>query len=141
MKKLVLLVIVLVLAGLVAWRLWPKKEAPKTAEPDQALKISKNTGPFNIAFASFINDYYALKDALVEWDTIKADQAAYALARHVDSLPVSQIKGDSSIVLTAKSLAASVGSEARGLVGEGDIQQKRRAFNMLTDEVYNLLRT
>jgi hypothetical protein len=140
MKKLVLLLIVLVLAGLVAWKLMSKKEAPKMAQPDLALKISKNTGIFNTAFAELMTDYYSLKDALVEWDTVKADQAAYALARKADSLPVDQIKGDSNIVLTAKSLVASVGSEAKGIVGEGNIEQKRRGFNMLTDELYNLVR-
>ncbi|MBN9380273.1 MAG: DUF3347 domain-containing protein [Chitinophagaceae bacterium] len=141
MKKVVLLIIVVILAGLVAWKLMSKKEeAPKMAEPDQALKIGRNTSVFNTAFAGLMSDYYALKDALVEWDTVKADQAAFALARKVDSLPVDQIKGDSNIVLTAKSLVASVGSEAKGIVGEGSIEQKRRGFNMLTDELYNLLR-
>src|SRR6266550_7323083 len=118
MKKMVLLIIVLVIAGLVGWKLLSKKEAPRTGTPDQALKISKNTGPFNTAFAGLLNDYYALKDALVVWDTVKADQAAYALALRTDSLPVNLIKGDSDIVNTAKSLIASVGSEAKGIVGE-----------------------
>jgi hypothetical protein len=31
-------------------------------------------------------------------------------------------------------------NEARGLIGEENIDQKRRAFNMLTDEMYNLVR-
>jgi hypothetical protein len=140
MKKVVLLILVLVVAGLVAWKLMSKKEAPKVAVPDQALKISKNTSTFNTAFAALMNDYYSLKDALVDWDTVKADQAAYALARKADSLPTDQIKGDSNVVLTAKSLAASVGSEAKGMVGEGNIEQKRRGLNMLTDELYNLVR-
>lgn len=142
MKKVVLLLIVVILAGLVVWKLMSKKEeGPKMAEPDQALKISRNTSGFNMAFSGLMSDYYALKDALVAWDTVKADEAAYALARKADSLPVDQIKGDSSIVLTAKSLVASVGSEAKGIVGEGSIEQKRRGFNMLTDELYNLVRT
>src|SRR5947209_1004209 len=57
MKKLVLLILVLVVAGLVAWKLMSKKEAPGTAVADQALKISKNTGTFNTAFAALMNDY------------------------------------------------------------------------------------
>ncbi|MDO6431442.1 DUF3347 domain-containing protein [Flavitalea sp. BT771] len=141
MKKLVLLIIVLVIAGLVGWKLLSKKEASQPGQPDQALKISKNSGSFNSAFAGLLNDYYALKDALVAWDTVKADQAAYALAHRTDSLPVDQIKGDSDIVNTAKSLIASVGSEAKGIVGEGNIEQKRRGLNMLTGYLYDLIRT
>lgn len=141
MKKLVLLIIVVVIGGLVAWNLFSKKETAKPAPPDMALKISKNTSAFNVAFAGVMGDYYALKDALVQWDSIKAGQAAYALARKVDSIPADQIKGDSDIVNTARSLMASIGGEAKGIVGEGTIEQKRRGFNMLTDELYNLIRT
>ena len=141
MKKLVLLIIVIVIGGLVAWKLLSKKETPKPAEPDMALKISKNSSAFNVAFSSLMGDYYALKDALVQWDSVKAGQAAYALARKADSIPLDQLKGDSDIVRTAKSLMASVGGDAKGIVGEGTIEQKRRGFNMLTDELYNLIRT
>jgi len=141
MKKLVLLIIVVVVGGLVAWKLLSKKETPKPAEPDMALKISKNTSAFNMAFASLMSDYYTLKDALVQWDSVKAGQAAYALARKADSIPLDQIKGDSNIINTAKSLMASVSGDAKGIVGETTIEQKRRGFNMLTDELYNLIRT
>jgi hypothetical protein len=141
MKKLVLLIIVVVIGGLIAWKLLSKKETPKPAEPDMALKISKNSSAFNTAFSGLMNDYYTLKDALVMWDSVKAGQAAYDLARKADSIPVDQIKGDSDIINTAKSLMASVGGDAKGIVGETTIEQKRRGFNMLTDELYNLIRT
>ncbi len=141
MKKLVLLVIIFGLAGLLAYKLfWDKK--PKTTEiKDQPLRISKNSGVFNTAFAGVLSDYYALRDALVEWDTLGADRQAYALAQKADSLPFKELKADSILVLTARSLAVSVQSEANGLIGEEGIEQKRRAFNMLTDEMYNLVRT
>ena len=143
MKKLVLLIVVLLLAGLVAWKLnlFSKKEPPQPARPDMALKISKNTSTFNIAFGALMDDYYALKDALVEWDSLKADQAAYVLARKADSLPIGQIKGDSDIVNTAKSFTVAVGGDAKGLVGRGNIEEKRKGFNTLTDDLYNLIRT
>lgn len=142
-RKLVLLIVVLILAGLVGWKLnwFSKKEPSKQADPDMALKISKNTVVFNKAFGELMDDYYALKDALVDWDTVKADQAAYALALKADSLPVSQIKGDSDIVKTARSFTATVGGDAKGIVGQGNIEQKRKGFNMLTDDLYTLVRT
>jgi hypothetical protein len=140
-RKLVLLIVVLVLAGLVGWKLnWFSKKETKPAQPDMALKISKNTTIFNTAFGGLMDEYYALRDALVDWDTVKADQAAYAMAFKADSLPLSQIKGDSDIVNTAKSFAAIVGGDAKGLVGQGNIAQKRKGFNTLTDDLYNLVR-
>jgi hypothetical protein len=141
MKKVVLLILILALAGAMAYKLFSGKDTVNTEKKDQALSISKNPDTFNAAFAEVLNDYYALKDALVDWDTVRADQAALLLARKADSLPVQELKADSTIILTARSLAASVGGDAKGFMGESGIEQKRRAFNMLTDELYNLIRT
>jgi hypothetical protein len=141
MRKLVLLLIVFALAALVAYKLFSGKPQKPPEPKDAPLRISKNSSVFNTAFTELLNQYYSLKDALVEWDTLKADQAAYALATKVDSLPLKQIKGDSSIVLTAQSLAASMQGDAKGLVGDTGIEAKRRDFNMITDELYNLIRT
>jgi hypothetical protein len=141
MKKFVLLILIFAAAGFLAYKLL-SDAAPKPVQmKDQALRISKNTPAFNTAFTLFLNDYYSLKDALVQWDSVKADQAAYTLAAKADSLPLKQLKGDSDIVITAQSLAASVSSEAKGFMGESGLEAKRRAFNMLTDEMYNLIRT
>ena len=139
MKKLLLLIVIFVAAGLLAYKLL-SDGGPKTVQiKDQPLRMSKNSPGFNTAFTIFLNDYYSLKDALVQWDSVKADQAAYSLAAKADSLPLKQLKGDSSIVLTAQSLAASVSSEAKGFTGESGFEARRRAFNMLTDEMYALI--
>jgi Protein of unknown function (DUF3347) len=114
----------------------------QTEQPrDQALRIGRNSSAFNAAFAGLMSDYFSLKEALVQWDTLRADQSAYALAAKVDSLPLRTLKADSSIVLTAQSLAASISGEAKGFTGETGIEARRRDFNMLTDEMYNLVRT
>lgn len=141
MKKFILLIIVFIIAGILAYKLLSDKNKTPGPPPDPALRISKNTGPFNTAFAGLMNEYFDLRDALVNWDTLKADQAAYAVAAKADSLPVKTVKGDSSLVLTAESLAASIVGEAKGLTGETGIEGRRRSFNMLTDELYNLIRT
>jgi hypothetical protein len=141
MKKLVLLAILVVLAGFAAYKLfWEKKPVVADAK-DEPLRISKNTSVFNTAMAGMLDDYYSLKDSLVEWNAPGADRQALALAQKTDSLPFRELRADSMLVLTAKSLALSVESEAKGLIGEANIDQKRRAFNMLTEEMYNLVRT
>jgi hypothetical protein len=141
MKKLVLLIIVFALAGLLAYRLFSGKEPQPVENKDQALKISKNSSAFNTAFAELMGDYYSLKDALVEWDTLQADHAAYALGQKADSLPLNDLKADSNIIMTARSMAASIGGEAQGFTGETTIEAKRQAFNALTDQLYTLINT
>lgn len=141
MKKFVLLAIVFIAAGLLAYKLLSEKPTKREEPRDQPLAISKNPGAFNAAFSVLLNDYFAIKDALVDWDTLRADQAAYALAAKADSLPVKLIKADTNIILTAQSLAASLSGDARGFVGEAGIEGRRQSFNMLTEELYNLVRT
>jgi hypothetical protein len=139
--KWVFLVIIFAAAGILAYMLLSKKPEKPAEVKDQPLKISKNSTAFNTAFAGLLNQYYSMKDALVEWDTMKANQAAFALNIQADSLPIKELKADTPVIETAQSLAASISSEAKGFLGEQGIEEKRRAFNMLTDELYNLVRT
>ena len=141
MKKFILLAIVFLAAGFLAWKLLSDKPARPQEPADKPLAIARNSGAFNDSFAIVLNNYFAVRDALVDWDTLKADQAAAALAAKADSLPVHLIKADSGIILTAKSLAASLGGDARGFVGEAGIEGRRHSFDLMTEELYNLLRS
>jgi hypothetical protein len=141
MKKLLLIILVLVLAGLVAYKLTSKKETQPEEKKDSPLAIYKNSGPFNASFSKMMNNYYMLKDGLVNWDTLIVNKAAKDLQQSTDNLNLKDLKADSSIVGTAQNLASSMSSESAGLIGETSIEQKRRSFNVLTDELYNLIRT
>jgi hypothetical protein len=140
MKKTVLLLVVLILAGLLAYKLLSDKGQKIDEKKDQPLAISKNSASFNTSFSSVLDDYYALESALVDWDSLKADQAATVLGLATDSLPVKQIRGDSSIVLTVQSLTVALSSEVKGFLGETGFAEKRKSFNMMTGELYDLIR-
>jgi hypothetical protein len=141
MRKLLLLILVLVLAAVVIYKLSSKKESQPVEKKDIPLAINKNSGPFNASFSKMMNDYYTLRDALVNWDTVAANGAAQQLKGSTDKLDIKELNADSTIVGTAQNLASSMSSETVGLIGETNIEQKRRAFNALTDELYNLIRT
>ncbi len=141
MKKFILLIVVFGAAGFLAYKLLSDKPVHHSEPKDQALHISKNPPAFNTAFTYFMDQYFKLKDALVQWDTLAADQAAYGLAAKADSLPIRLIKADSNIVLTAQSVAAQVSGEARSFSSEPGIEARRKSFNELTDAIYNLVRT
>lgn len=141
MKKFILLVVVFIAGCFLAYKLLSDKPVRQEEHKDEALRISKNSPAFNNAFDSLLGQYFAVRDALVDWDTLKADEAAYRLASKADSLPTRLLKADSSIVLTAKSLAASMSGDARGFAGESGYEGRRQSFNVLTDELYNLVRT
>jgi hypothetical protein len=118
-----------------------EKPAPPPTQPDQPLSKSKNSIEFNASFSKMMDDYFHLKDNFItESDTIIGVYTKRMMA-DADSLKISELKGDTNVVATAKSLAQSISAELKGLSGEKDILQKRKSFNMLTDEVYNLIRT
>ena len=143
MKRLILiLVVILVAAVAVSLKFfWSKSDNRPEPEKDKPLSISKNSDAFTKSFSELMSSYYQLKDALVDWDTAKANEAALLVQHRVDSLPMKQVKADTTIVLTAQNLAGSISNEVKGFIGEPTIEQKRREFNMITDELYNLIRT
>jgi hypothetical protein len=142
MKKALLLIVVLAVALGITYLLLHKNNVSDNPEKrDAPLAVAAGTSAFNRSFARVLDDYYQLSDAFVEWDTAAIRAKAGKLALGVDSLKLTQLKADSAIVLTAASLAESIKGEIGGLNGETDMEQKKREFNMITDMLYNLIRT
>jgi Cu(I)/Ag(I) efflux system membrane fusion protein len=54
---------------------------------------------------------------------------------------MSELKADSSIVTMAKGYLENITAEAKGLVGEKDLDGKRKSFQMISDNMYDLVRT
>ena len=141
MKK-VLLLLVLILALVVVYWVFFKKNRDTTENVEPApLAVTNKSSTFNNAVSTLLNEYYQLKDALVDWDTVKANQHAKELKVLADSLPLDQLKADTTIVDMADSYAGSISGDAVGLVGENSITEKRRSFYTLSESLYNLLRT
>jgi Protein of unknown function (DUF3347) len=92
------------------------------------------------AITGVLGAYYQLKDALVEADTTAANKAAVTLATLADSIRVDGIK-DSSLSITIKNFSGTISAEAIALPEEQDITGKRRAFSMITENLYPLLQS
>jgi len=119
-----------------------KDEKPKVEDIPQApLAKSKNSPAFNASFEKVLDDYFHLKDNFITEKDTTINFYARKMMYDADSLKLNELKGDPAIIETAKSYATSMSSELKGLSGEKDLQAKRKSFNMLTDQLYNLLRT
>jgi len=145
MKKLVIGILVLV-AVFAVYKLFfaDKKTAVADNEPKQeALTVSKNTAAFNASFEKMLNSYFALRDALTDYDTLKANAASRQLAADADSLKTDEIQGDTTGTLrqVAKDFAGTINGSAQGLVGEQDLIKKKREFQLISEGLYNLVRT
>jgi Cu(I)/Ag(I) efflux system membrane fusion protein len=111
------------------------------AKKDGPLAQSKNSAVFNNQFNNFLNNYYRLKDAFVLSNDTMAASSASVLAASADSLNAKEIQADSSIVEMANSYVQTVSSEAKALVGEKGLEAKRKSFQMISDAMYDLVRT
>jgi hypothetical protein len=115
----------------------PAEDAPK----EQPLSQSKNSATFNNAFASLLTNYYHLKDAMVLSNDSMAVKSANLLGASADSLKLSELKADSSIIQMAEGYVQSISAEAKALVGEPKLEEKRKSFQMISDNMYDLVRS
>jgi hypothetical protein len=142
MKKALLLVGVLALALGITYLLLHKTDSAnnKPPEKDPALLVGSKTSAFNRSVAGALAAYYELSDAFFALDTSRISNAASKLSVAVDSIRFDQFKADSSLILTATSVAQSIPPEIVGLQGEKSMEQKKREFNMITADLYSLVR-
>jgi hypothetical protein len=130
MKKAFILVGVLALALGISYLVLHK------SNPD-----GSKSSAFNKSVTSVLNSYYALSDGFVNTDSAQINGSARNLSNQVDSIRFDQFKADTAIVETAVNLAQSMKGDITGLLGETTMEQKRREFNMITDQLYSLVRT
>jgi len=112
-------------------------EAPK----QQPLAQSKNSAAFTQPFNDMLNAYYGLHDALVSWDTTQATAKANNLQSLLEKVPFDSLKADSTVIMTAKSVASSATADCIGIAGDSAIAEKRKSFYELSENLYTLLQT
>lgn len=108
------------------------------------VKASTTSAAFNASFEEVLAQYYALKDALIGDDTTAANHAASALITASANVKLDELKSiDTSniIIPTAKSYGDNITSESKGLLGETDIEQKRKSFQMISGALFDYVRT
>jgi Cu(I)/Ag(I) efflux system membrane fusion protein len=144
MKKGILLVLILAVAGVAAYFLFFKKEEKREeGEKQKPLAVGEHNNVFSQSYNKLLTAYTGVKDALVASDTAKASAAAMQLKVAADSLKVNEIQGDSTGVLkeTAMSYASTISSSSHALALEANIAEKRKEFEMIAEALWNLTRT
>lgn len=101
---------------------------------------SANSAVFNSQFSLFLNSYFNLKDAFIKEQINAIDAAADSVAILIKAVPLKELKADST-QKTAQILIESIQAELIGLKGETDIEEKRKAFQMLGEQLLVLIQT
>ena len=110
-------------------------------QPAGPLAKTANSDLFNTSFGNIMRDYYLLKDGFVEEKETVVAASARELIISIDSLKLTELKADSNLVSTAGTYALGMVSELKGLLGEKDWEGKRKSFQIVSDQLYDLIRT
>jgi hypothetical protein len=142
MKRIltVLLIAILVITGI--WFLFFRnKKNVDTGPVQQPLTVSKHSDVFNRSAINMIDAYYNLTEAFVVWDTVAISKYSAELKVRMDSLRLTELQKDTVIYETAKGILENAKAEVEGLINDPTLEEKRLAFNSLTQYIYDLFRT
>lgn len=111
------------------------KKRPKGPKP-VSLAVSKHSPAFNQSVQTLLDDYYAISEGLVNWDTVIVNKEAGELKAELDKLPIDELKVDTTGIYesildplaNAKTAAATISTEP-------SIDNKRVAFNALSENL------
>lgn len=136
---------ILVLAGfvlLVACGGKDEKAAGADA-PQPILGKSTHSDSFNLAFGKMLDTYFQLKDQFIaENDTLIAAKTV-ALITDVAGTAgeFGELNTDSAVASTARTYAVSISSELKAVLAENDREERRKSFQIVSEQIYDLIRT
>lgn len=140
MKKFLIVLLVLVVALLVVWRLvFYKKKKPEGPRP-VPIAVSQHSETFNQSMQEMMNAYYALTEAFVNWDTAAVNAGSRELQIKLDSLKLTEMEKDSALYPTVQTQWEALKTEIAGLISDVGLAEKRASLNMLSQQIFDLLR-
>jgi len=114
------------------------KQAPQAPTPsEQPLQSATYSTSFGAGLDSLIQAYSALSFSLNKNDTT----GGVPFLAKLDALPLDEFKKDTLIYKTAVQQIGDTRTELLGLLGEKTLEGKRQELNMVSQDMYDLLRT
>lgn len=108
---------------------------------DEPLKNSHYSEAFGSSIDSTLNAYYAMTTAFVNWDSVTVENQSIAFQAGLNGLKLDELKKDTLIYQTATDQIGNVNAELTGLIGEKTLAKKRESLNMVSQNLFDLLRT
>jgi hypothetical protein len=140
MKKFLIILFVLVIAAFAIWKFVFQKDKKPSGPKPAGLLVSKHSESFNQSMMNMMTAYYGLTEAFVNWDTTGVKTNATGLKTAIDSLKLDEMEKDTAIYPTVESQWGMVKSELDGLIADEDLASKRESLNMLSQQIFDLLR-
>jgi hypothetical protein len=111
------------------------KKRPKGPEPIP-LAVSKHSDAFNRSVQTMLDDYFAMSEGFVNWDTVTINKEAGELKGELDKLPIDELKVDTTgIYESIIDPLANAKSAAATIATDPSIDNKKTAFNSLSENL------
>lgn len=120
------------------------QEAKAPANPgaaQTALAQSANSEAFNQSFGEVLEAYFALKEQFIAEKDSGIAQTSRRMLVATDSLLLDELKADTTVIATARTYSMGISAELKGLLGETKIADQRRSFQLVGEQLYDLIRT
>lgn len=109
-------------------------------KPAEEKVESQHSATFNQGFDAMMNDYYALTEAFVNWDSNIVNAKATALETSLKAISLDDLKKDTAVYTTAQETVKNSAATAGEIAKSPDLLAKRHSFHALTQNIYDLLR-
>jgi hypothetical protein len=119
------------------------KEAPPPSPPaqDQPVQTGKYSAAFGLALDTLMQGYFQMIEGFAAGDTAGVDKAGTTLLTRVDTMSFADFQKDTIVFQTAVQQRGNLANEAKGLLGDRSLVEKRKDLNMVSQDLYDLLRT
>ncbi len=141
MKRFLLLLLFLAAAVFIALKFIIPKEKKTPEQSADPYAISSNDTGFQLDFNKQLIDYLKMKDAFIESDSLLINRAAMHYDSSLSELDFGAIEAAEPIKMQADMLAGTISSELKALQLEPLLEDKRRSFQMVSDALFDLMRT
>jgi flagellar basal body-associated protein FliL len=141
MKRLLAIIFLAIVLFGAYWFFFKKDSHP--SEPKQeAIKIKKHSEEFNQSITNVLNEYFNLRNAFADADTIKIKTQVPKFNASVDSIKLDDLKKDDSLILTSvQQQVSDIKANADDILLQKDITEMREDFRMVSENLYPFLRT
>ncbi|MEN9684390.1 MAG: hypothetical protein RLZZ28_176 [Bacteroidota bacterium] len=120
------------------------KNSENTGNPGQnPVLVSDKTAhseAFNRSFELLLDNYFNLSKGFYAQNDSLINQSARQLSISADSLALKELKVDSLAMAACYTYQQGIVAEIKGLLGEPVLLEKRKSFQLISDQLYELIR-
>ncbi len=142
MKKVVIFFAIVAALFAIYWLQFRDNKSVPGAPKQQALKVNVHNAIFNGKIDSLLQNYFEIKAALVETDSVKTKLANNKLVEFLTRINIEELKNDTSgIFESAAMFLNDIKANATNLATQKTITEMRQDFKSISENLYPFLKT